>query len=439
MGSYYALEFVSGETRQLFFSNKGLPPSELMTLFRPCDRAYPSFPSGAEDDDEPYIPCHAYQVPVPRLVERLEIMGFTVASVKRDLDRHLKAELRELDRRIEVQSDPENQSTPGALRKLEHRRRLLQHFTLERWAAAIRRLRTVGTLHRYDVRKPYKRLAPLQRYILNTDEDWEWYEFGLPVSDLRYLVRALLLCARTDEQVFLDLSELVVAGYIEEDEQPVAEATAEAIRLGRVCEKILVLTEGRTDTRILAKTLAVLFPHLADMYSFLDHEAFHFGGGTGSLASLVKGLAGVGIGNRVIAVFDNDTAGAIQADEVRRLKPPDNFRILTLPDLKLARRYPTLGPNGALPTDINGSACSIELYLGRDALTGEDGTLVPVQWKGYEARLRRYQGELSDKKAVEQRFLNALDTPGRLDDANLEAIRAVLHMVFTAFADKGAI
>jgi hypothetical protein len=40
------------------------------------------------------------------------------------------------------------------------------------------------------------------------------------------------------------------------------------------------------------------------MYSFLDHEAFHFGGGTGNLASLVKGLAGVGIGNRVIAVFD---------------------------------------------------------------------------------------------------------------------------------------
>jgi hypothetical protein len=49
-----------------------------------------------------------------------------------------------------------------------------------------------------------------------------------------------------------------------------------------------------------------------------------------NLASLVKGLAGVGIGNRVIAVFDNDTAGAIQADEVRKLKLPENFRILTL-------------------------------------------------------------------------------------------------------------
>jgi len=154
------LELVSGETRQLFLSNKGLPSSELMTLFRPCDRAYPSFPSGAEDDEEPYIPCHAYQVPVPRLLEAIGNHGFsTVASVKRDLDRSLKAELRELDRRIEVQSDPENRSIPGSLRKLEQRRRLLQHFTLERWAAAIRRLRTVGTLHRYDVPKPYKGLV----------------------------------------------------------------------------------------------------------------------------------------------------------------------------------------------------------------------------------------------------------------------------------------
>jgi len=156
---------------------------------------------------------------------------------------------------------------------------------------------------------------------------------------------------------------------------------------------------------------------------------------------MVKGLAGVGIGNRVIAVFDNDTAGAIQADEVRRLKLPENFRILTLPDIKLARRYPTLGPKRRTPQPTsNGSACSIELYLGSyDALTGEDGKLVPVQWKGYEAKLRRYQGELVDKKAAEQRFLNALDTPGKLDDANLEAIHTVLNMIFTAFADKGAI
>jgi hypothetical protein len=163
--------------------------------------------------------------------------------------------------------------------------------------------------------------------MLNADEEYEWYHFGLPVSDLRYLLRAVLLCADPEENVFLDLTE-IENDYFTEGDEPVQDALTETIRMGRVCEKILVLTEGRTDTRILTKSLAVLYPHLADLYSFLDYEAFNLGGGTGNLASLVKGLAGVGIGNRVIALFDNDSAGAVQANDVRKLNLPDNFRIL---------------------------------------------------------------------------------------------------------------
>jgi hypothetical protein len=272
--------------------------------------------------------------------------------------------------------------------------------------------------------------------MLNTEREWESFFFGFPCSDLRFLMRALLQCASNSESVLLDLTELEVGGYLGTDEQPVADAWDSAIRLGRVCEKILVLTEGRSDTRILATSLKVLYPYVADLYSFLDHEAFHLGGGTGNLANLVKGLAGVGIGNRVVAVFDNDTAGNLQASEVQALGLPANYRILTLPHLRLAQRYPTLGPNGALRTNINGCACSIELYLGKTALTQEDGSLVPVQWKGFDARFRRYQGELVDKASVQERYLHALAAPVQLDDANLVSIRAVLQMTFTAFDDR---
>lgn len=425
MGSYYALEF----NREIIFSEKGLPPSALMTLFRPSDRAYPEFPSGGEDDYAPYIPSHAYQVPVPKLIERLEIMGFTLAAVKRDLERCIEAEVLELDRRIA------GGPSPGYLRDLKKRRRLFESLTFTRWAGTIRTLRKLRILHSYQVPKGYTGLTPLQRYILNTEREWEWYHFGFPTSDIRFLMRALLLCASRDENVLLDLSELEAAGYLEEGEQPVSEALEEAIRLGRVCEKLLVLTEGRSDTRILESSLKVLYPHLADMYSFLDHEAFQLGGGTGNLANLVKGIAGVGIGNRVIAVFDNDAAGTIQAADVKALGLPANFRVLTLPRLKLAQRYPTLGPNGALRTNINGCACSIELYLGNAALTQKDGSLVPVQWRGFEPKLRRYQGELIDKRNVQQRFLDALKVPDQLDEANLVSIRRVLQMIFSAFAD----
>ena len=72
--------------------------------------------------------------------------------------------------------------------------------------------------------------------------------------------------------------------------------------------------------------------------------------------------------------------------------------------------------------------------------------LMPVQWKGYESKLKRYQGELLDKKRVEQRYLDALNIPESLDDANLASMRAVLqpknrswkpHIKAQVFAKKG--
>lgn len=346
MGNYYALELFSGDKRQIFFSEKGLPPSDFLTVFRPCDRAYPSFQSGFEDSDEPYIPSLAYVVSVAKMIERLDVMGFTLQRLEEHVKRCLKADQAELDGRIEYY-EQEGTSMPSYYRKLKRQRRTLEQFTLMRWVNSMRDFRTREGLSPFLIPKSsMKGFTSLQRHMLNADEEYEWYYFGLPVSDLRYLLRAVLLCADADENVFLDLTE-IEGDYFTEGDEPVQDALAETIRVGRVCEKILVLTEGRTDTRILSKSLTALYPHLADLYSFLDHEAFNLGGGTGNLASLVKGLAGVGIGNRVIAIFDNDSAGAVQANEVRKLKLPDNFRILTLPDLKFAKRYRDISASGS--------------------------------------------------------------------------------------------
>lgn len=279
MGNYYALELFSGEKRQIFFSEKGLPPSELLTVFRSCDRAYPSFPSGFEGSDDRYIPSHAYVVSVANLTERLEVMGFTHQSLEENVNHCLKANQVELDQRIG--SYEQHEVLASYYRKLKRQRRTLEQFTLRRWVNSMRDFRTREGLSPFLVPKSSrKEFTALQRHMLNADEEYDSYYFGLPVSDLRYLLRAVLLCADADENVFLDLTEVEGDCFIEGDE-PVQEALAETIRVGRVCEKILVLTEGRTDTRILSKSLTVLYPHLADLYSFLDHEAFHFGGRNG--------------------------------------------------------------------------------------------------------------------------------------------------------------
>src|SRR2546421_8392240 len=101
MGNYYALELFSGDKRQILFCEKGLPPSEFLTVFRPCDRAYPSFPSGFEDSDDRYVPSLAYVVSVPKLTERLDVMGFTRQRLEEHVQRCLKADQKDLDERIE--------------------------------------------------------------------------------------------------------------------------------------------------------------------------------------------------------------------------------------------------------------------------------------------------------------------------------------------------
>jgi hypothetical protein len=84
---------------------------------------------------------------------------------------------------------------------------------------------------------------------------------------------------------------------------------------------------------------------------------------------------------------------------------------LRCPPLELAQSYPTLGPPTAeAPTDrisiadVNGLAGSIELYLGQDVLSLPDNSLRPVQWRSYSEGSKQYQGEITDKKAVQQAY-----------------------------------
>ena len=83
--------------------------------------------------------------------------------------------------------------------------------------------------------------------------------------------------------------------------------------------------------------------------------------------------------------------------------------VLRLPDIELATNYPTIGPQGAHLVDVNGLAGSIELYLGRSALT-RNGDLRPVRWSGYLASAGVYQGEVEGKGEVEAAFLALIDS-----------------------------
>ncbi len=87
--------------------------------------------------------------------------------------------------------------------------------------------------------------------------------------------------------------------------------------------------------------------------------------------------------------------------------------------------------------DVNGMAASIELYLGADILS-EDGKFSPVQWTGYDAASKKYQGEVLNKKRIHERFREKLRSCDESlertnNNGNWNGMRKVLMSVFSAF------
>ncbi len=162
-------------------------------------------------------------------------------------------------------------------------------------------------------------------------------------------------------------------------------------------------------------------------------------GGAAVLGQLVKSFAAARLANRIVAVFDNDTAAQVVIETLSHLKLPDNMRVFRLPDLKLAETYPTLGPTGISTMNVNGLACSIELFLGEEVLRGLDGNMVPVQWTGFESKLRRYQGELVNKAEVQERFQRKLacceSSPKHIANFDWSGLHHIIHILRGAFSE----
>lgn len=198
---------------------------------------------------------------------------------------------------------------------------------------------------------------------------------------------------------------------------------------------VLILTEGPSDTRVLSAAIQAMYPEYADMFSFVDFEEFKVEGGASPLTKMVRAFAGVRMSQRILALFDNDAAGHEQNALLQKMKLPPNIRSMTLPDSAIAKRYPTIGPEGLRSMDINGAACSIELFLGRSSLLSADGKLRPVRWSSWNKNAARYQGELENKAAVTEHFLRSIrsrETPAR-QKAKFKDMDNLLRSIFQAF------
>lgn len=272
--------------------------------------------------------------------------------------------------------------------------------------------------------------------VIRCMRDVDWFAF--PGPDLNVPLRlALEICADSDEFV-CDMTDLLLAGHVDPSDELLSSGSLSTHDLNSSGKTILI-TEGKSDTWIISESLKLLYPHLADQFTFMDFEGARVSGGAGSLANILKAFAGAGIVNKTVAVFDNDTAAEAAIRTLRNVSLPPNIVVLKLPDLESLRAYPTIGPSGPISMNVNGMAASLDLYLGIQALTDENGEMAPVQWTGYESNLRKYQGEVLFKEEIQERFRHRLEActtnPQLLEVTDWSGIRAILTAIFVAFHD----
>ena len=188
----------------------------------------------------------------------------------------------------------------------------------------------------------------------------------------------------------LDISDLAEAGWLDHEFD------------NFITIPPIILTEGIADIKTLKKALHVIYPKLESNVRFLD-TSFRPETNAAAVVKMIKSFAAAGINNRILAILDNDAAASEAMTNLPR-NLPNNIKVIQYPELDLMTSYPTIGPQGEINMNINGLAGSIEMYMGKDVLTGNDGNLELVQWGGYMNRVKKYQGSLINKDAVGSRF-----------------------------------
>jgi hypothetical protein len=243
-----------------------------------------------QDLDDDVVESVYYRVPLPVVKERLELDGYTLPTAKAAFNASIKSTVARMQESAE--RHPELYADEI---------RIIRELTVEEWLNALR------TIRADEIKKEFfaQAVGPattLIEYMARAN----WY--GYPGADRNVGLRlAMEVCDDKDELIY-DLSDLVSAGYVSPNEDHVADTISAYSEEFSTAGKIVILTEGRSDTRFLSSSLELLYPHLADYYSFMDFEEGRVPGGAGNLLNLVKSFSAAGIVNRVVAVFDNDTA-----------------------------------------------------------------------------------------------------------------------------------
>ena len=382
------------------------------------------------DSDE--VPTFEYAASVETMKLRLEIMGYTLDKVKR---KYAEGLANALKNRQEYNAEVLTAVGDNDEKHLK----TLMNGGFYHWLTLIKYIFD-NKITNYS--NDLDEHEDIYRFILEYNDVDENLYLGYPNIGIGYFLRAALEAVEPCSELILDITSVVTSGYYEEDE-PVCSRTAQ-MHLDSTLpfQKIIILTEGSSDSKILSKALKLLYPKVESYFSFLDFDTYKEEGGSAMLEKTVKSFAAAGISNKIIALFDYDAAGVAATERLKKRNFPSNFRVMNLPAIDLADNYPTIGPQGIINENVNGRACSIEMYLGIDILTDADNQLAPVKWRNIEPQINTYQGEISRKADLQKKYLKKVGIANKNGSLQSEhdwtGLRQVFQKIFVIAASANS-
>lgn len=358
--------------------------------------------------DEATIDRYVYSTTVLKARDRLDAMGHSMSKLK-------KIFASKGEQCVDYDSFFENVRIKCEEISYDEtvRARFFKNVTLKKWINATKKIVAYETLHGEikgdSIDNGIKLTTECDKIIYHSKKaDGHRFINGLNIDvvDKALYFRIILECLDPDDVITLDFTNLQFWDDI-----------SKSIGIQEEVEKTIVLVEGRSDKSILEFGMKHLFPHVADLFYFMDFEfaGTKREGSTSALSNNVKTFVASKLKARIVAIYDNDTAGQFaRLKLLDGMELPDNIRVLNYPGMDCFCNYPTYSPNKTIvQDDINGRACSIELYLPDASISDETG-FYSVEWESLQTvklssgTNKEYQGVISNKDDIKKNVFDLI-------------------------------
>lgn len=238
-----------------------------------------------------------------------------------------------------------------------------------------------------------------QGYI-NKQSSFEIY-VGEFFNNLNPLIILRLLCENPNYDkldIIFEFSEIIDDGWadISYFTAPLSEDN-----------KVLIVTEGKSDIYILKKCIEAMYPDSSYLFSYADMYQYGYNASSASqLTNICVSLLDFNVKKKMIVLLDNDYAGNQQYLRLKNILKQrkigeefNNFLFLKLPDFPEFNSFPVRNNETVNLRNINGTAVSIECFLDFNSCNYQPEIVLKDE--------KTHQGNLNFKEKYYETFRKA--------------------------------